>query len=296
MTASCRDPQLRLLYAGSLESLVRGDIIPMFEGKTRCSVTATGGGSRELAQAVREGRVAADVLLSADSEVIEAELVRSAAGSPVSWYFTFAANSMALVLGGKLRQEYRQRVELTAQAAAHLLRQGLRVGRSDPEKDPQGYRAVIVVQLLERALGERGLLAAALGDPRNSDQIVPSDQIMPMLRGGDLDLAFAYRSHAVEEGLPFADLPEAVNLGSPHLADEYGQASYHCTDGTIYRGRPITYAAALLGGEQASCPAAAFLAFLGSEEVRDALRRRGFGHVCRLEVPPAAPGQGGARA
>ncbi len=296
MTASCGECQLHLLYAGSLESLARGDIIPMFEGKTGCSVRATGGGSRELAQAVREGRVAADVLLSADSEVIEAELVRSAAGPPVSWYFTSAANSMALVLGRELRREYRQRVELTAQEAADLLRQGLRLGRSDPEKDPQGYRAVIVVELLERALGERGLLGAVLGDPRNSDQIVPSDQIIPMLRGGDLDLAFAYRSHAVEEGLPFAGLPEEVNLGSPHLADEYRRAAYRCTDGTIYRGRPITYAAALLGGERVSCLAAAFLAFLGSEEVRHALSQRGFGHVCRLEVPAVAPGWGGARA
>jgi molybdate/tungstate transport system substrate-binding protein len=79
---------------------------------------------------------------------------------------------------------------------------------------------------LERALGERGLLGAVLGDSRNSDQIVPSDQIIPMLRSGALDLAFLYRSHAVEEQLPFADLPETVNLGSAHLADEYAKAGY----------------------------------------------------------------------
>lgn len=295
MTGDRGGRRLHVLYAGSLARLVREDIIPVFEGKMGCPVSATAGGSRELAQAVREGRVAADVLLSADSEVIEAELAGWPEGPEVSWYFTFATNAMVLAFGRQLRRGTSVPSEFAAEDAARVLRQGLRLGRSDPEGDPQGYRAVIVVQLLERVLGERGLLEAGLGEPRNSGQIVPSDQIIPRLRSGDLDLAFLYRSHAVEEQLPFADLPETVNLASARLAEEYAKAAYRCADGTVYRGRPITYAAAPVGDKCPSSAAMAFLAFLGSGEVGEALRKHGFGHVCRLDVPAAGRRRGGDR-
>ncbi len=286
MTGDRAAGQLHVLCAGSLAHLVRDGIIPIFEGQMGCRVSVTTGGSRQLAQAVREGRLAADVLLSADSEVIEAELARQVEGPDVQWYLTFATNAMVLALGGELRRGTAFPPELAAEEAAQALKQGLRLGRSDPEEDPQGYRAVIVVQLLERVLDEDGLVATVLGDPRNSSQVMPSDQMIRMLRSGDLDLAFLYRSHAVEERLAFANLPQAVNLEAAHLADEYAKAAYRCADGTVYRGRPIAYAAALVGGERPSSIAAAFLAFLGSGEVDDALRRNGFGHVCRLEVPP----------
>jgi len=100
-------------------------------------------------------------------------------------------------------------------------------------------------------------------DPRNEDPV-------------ERHLAFACRSQAVEEGLPFAYLLDEANLGSPVHAGRYATATYRCADGALYRGAPIAYAAAALRNSSHPRDAAAFLSFLGSELAAKACERHAF--------------------
>jgi len=270
---------LRLLYAGSLDSLLRRDLIPAFERLTRYRCRGRAGGSRDWALRIRTGSVEADVFLSADGEVIETELVSS---SIVEWHLTFATNALVLAYNDRPSRGEIDRAARGELPLADLLRRGLRLGRPDPDLDPKGYRSLFAAQLLERHFGLPGLAAQALGDPHDPEQIRPAADLVPLLRQGSLDLIFAYRSQAVEESLPFIRLPDEADLGSPANAREYAQVAYRCSDGTVYGGALITYAAALLPGGPGATAAAAFLVFLGSQAARDALARHGFGPAYEL--------------
>lgn len=288
MTAAARGcGSLRIAYAGSLEALVREDLIPTFERLSGYRAIAAAGGSRALARAIRDGALATDVFLSADTEVIETELFGADVAACALWYVTFATNSMVLALGSRAQRFHDGQARPTAQHVARFLRQcreaGLCLGRSDPESDPQGYRAVLAMRLLESSASASGLTKSVLGEARDPRQVFPAAEIVPMLQRDELDLALVYQSHAIEEDLPFLCLPEEANLGSPEHAGDYEKALYRCADGAEYRGRPITYAAVLVGQPPSLTAAAAFLIFLGCDEARAALQRRGFGHTYRLE-------------
>ena len=272
---------IRILYAGSLDALARDDIMPAFERLTQCRCRGRSGGSREWALQLRTGQARADVFLSADAEVIETELMGSDA-SATGWYVTFATNSLVLAYRDPPPRPEIARAAQGVLPLPDLLRSGLRLGRPDPEADPKGYRSLFTLQLLERCLGLPGLAEQVLGDPRNPEQVFPAADLIPMLKAAELDLIFAYRSQAVEEALPFIPLPDEANLGSPDLAVDYTHASYRCSDGTLYRGRPITYAACLTPDGLRSSAAAAFLVFLGSSTARDAVARHGFGSTYEL--------------
>ena len=270
---------LRLLYAGSLDSLLRQDLVPLFERLTGYHCRGRAGGSRDWALQLRTGAVEADILLSADAEVIETELVSSAI---VQWHLTFATNALVLAYNDPPSRAEIDRAARGELPLADLLRAGLRLGRPDPDLDPKGYRSLFAAQLLERHLNLPGWAAQALGDPHNPEQIRPAADLIPLLKHGSLDLIFAYRSQAVEECLPFIPLPDEANLGSPVQAEAYARATYRCSDGTVYHGALITYAAALLLAGLRSSAAAAFLIFLGSTTARDALTRHGFGPAYEL--------------
>jgi molybdate/tungstate transport system substrate-binding protein len=270
---------IRLLYAGSLDSLLQRDLFPAFERLTRYRCLGRAGGSRDWAVQLRTGAVEADILLSADAEVIETELVSS---SIVEWHLTFAANALVLAYSDPPSRAEIERAARGELSLADLLRGGLRLGRPDPDIDPKGYRSLFAIQLLEHHLRLPGLAAQALGDSHNPQQIRPAADLIPLLKRGSLDLIFAYRSQAVEECLPFIPLPDEANLGSPVQAEAYAWATYRCSDGTVYHGALITYAAALLPAGLRSSAAAAFLIFLGSTAARDALTRHGFGPAYEL--------------
>jgi molybdate/tungstate transport system substrate-binding protein len=272
---------LRILHAGSLDRLVRDDLIPLFERRARCSCESLSGSSRALARAIRDGSAHADVFLSADAEVIETELSGTGDRSLVDTCVVFATNAMVVALSDAGPHAALARKALAGGIGlVELLQAGLRIGRPDPDEDPKGYRTLFALQLLERHAGAPGLAPRLLGPPRNPDQIFPVPALIPMLRRGEIELLVTYRSHVVEEGLPFLELPPEANLEPPDLADHYATATHRCADGTLYCGSPISYAAAALTGGAAA--RREFVRFLGEAEARRATARHGFTPTWRM--------------
>jgi molybdate/tungstate transport system substrate-binding protein len=268
---------LRIAYAGSLARLVEERLGPAWQEATGQAWSGTAGGSRDLARRLRRGELPADVFLSADEQVFTQELSGQEQGRWVAWYLLFATTELGLAFSPHSR--FRPALEESAAGRRPwwdaLQEPGLRFGRPDPDLDPKGYRTLFLFQLTEQTEGLSGLVERVLGPARNPAQIVPAADLFPRLRTGQLDVCPAYRSQAVEEGLPFLSLPEGVNLGHEEHAETYRQARYVSPDGAEYVGAPIRYAAAVVG-DGVTTWAASFLVFLTQPTAQAACAAHGF--------------------
>ncbi|UPW00106.1 substrate-binding domain-containing protein [Halorussus gelatinilyticus] len=138
----------------------------------------------------------------------------------------FATNALVVAVRDGLADRYDDWRALVADDALSL-------GRTDPARDPLGYRTVMALELAE------GIDAAAVLDRID---VFPETGLLRTLEAGGIDAAFAYRSMAVEHDLSHLDLPDRIDFSNPDLADEYAAASVELPDRTV-RGAPIRYAA-----------------------------------------------------
>ena len=233
-------------------------------------------GSLEAARKLTELGKIPDVIGVADYGVIPALLMPRYTG----WYAAFARNSMVLVHG----PESRGAAEIDSTNWWRvLLRPDVRSGRADPTLDPNGYRTLMVFQLAERHYADPGLadrLEAATPPrfvrPKEADLIA-------LVQAGELDYAWSYRSLARTSHLPFVDLPAAVDLGDPELADSYHAARVRLPggkrssgDSIEFRGEPILYALTIPTDAPHPEVAAEFVRFVLSDEGRQVMERNGF--------------------
>ncbi len=117
-----------------------------------------------------------------------------------------------------------------------LGRPGVSVGRTDPEKDPLGYRTVLAVRLAAR-------LGIAPADLLAGSRVAPETALPAQVASGKLDAGFLYRNMAADHDLPAVDLPAAIDFSDPAHTDTYASVSMDLADRTV-RGAPIRYAAA----------------------------------------------------
>ena len=252
---------LTVLHAGALTSLVGRGLGPAFEREAGIPVLAERGHSVALADGIKDGSRVGDLFMSADAAVNES-LIGAANGDHLRWFVAFARNAVVLAYSpvGPRRADF-ERVKTGVLPWYEALGQpGLRLRRNDPDDDPMGYYTVLVCQLAEEYHAQLGLQRRVLGEPRNPEQLAQADP--GGLANGTIDAMFLYRSAALGAGLPFLDLPDAINLGNPDFAETYARASHTTADGRVFRGRPIRFSAAPL--TRATQPEAAerFLAFL----------------------------------
>jgi len=128
-----------------------------------------------------------------------------------------------------------------------LLDGGVSLGRVDENLGPIGYRTLLVWKLKE-ALGHPGLVEQLRS---KSEKVV--DHVLHLavlLKAGDLDYGFLYRSTCVAHDIRFVPLEETINLGGS--GRDYGSA--RLTIGTpgqddepamAIAGSPITYSLAI---------------------------------------------------
>ncbi|NEU55540.1 substrate-binding domain-containing protein [Halorussus sp. MSC15.2] len=150
------------------------------------------------------------------------------------WHATFATNALTVVYDPDSR--YADAIRGDWRSA--LAREDVSVGRTDPARDPLGYRTLLALELA----GREGASADAI---RENADVFPETQLLRTLEAGGLDAAFAYRNMAVAHDLPRVDLPAEFDLSDPELADHYRSAAVS-VDGETIRGEPIRYGAAHL--------------------------------------------------
>ena len=270
-TDSAGAGQLVVFNAGSLTQPLRAalDTLAARQGFTIAQEPA---GSLETARKLTElGRIP-DIIALADYEVFPSVLMPTY----VSWYARFARNRMVLAYTDKSRGAR----EITPENWWRIAtRPDVEVGRSDPDVDPAGYRALMVWQLAERHYGQPGLVKRLEVRSGRRNVRPKSADLVALLQANELDYAWEYESVAVQAGLRFVRLPAAIDLGSPADSAEYAHAVVRVAgrsggDTLTLRGEPIVYALSIPIGAPHPELAARVVAWLLSPEARELLRAK----------------------
>lgn len=266
---------LLVAHAGSLNSFLQKEFVTSFSGVSGYEITRRAGPAVGLANEILRNELAPDVYMSADAETNRL-LMRAEGGDKVRWFIGFARSRMVLAYS----PQSRFRADFEAAAAGEkawwevLGSPGLVLKRSDPRIDPGGYRSVFVMQLAERFYAQPGLAERVLQGDDNPEQLMTGSP--GNLFDGSVDAIFLYVTSARDFGLPYVQLPDAVDLSNPDYAAEYRAATYTNPLGQSFHGTPAIYSVTIPTAATNPEGAAAFVAHLLSEAGRAATLRSGF--------------------
>lgn len=202
-------------------ALVAGSLLHVCESVPGAAVEAHG--SAAIRRLVVEGLRDPDAVALADLRLFSGISERAT---------LFATNALVLTYDA----ESRHADDLRDDWQSAVQSEGIRLGRTDPKRDPLGYRTVMALELAEAAYG---IDAEAV---LTNSTVFPETDLMNVVEGGALDAAFTYRNMAIERDLPYVDLPARIDFSDPHRADTYATVSYEL-DHTTVRGTPIRYGA-----------------------------------------------------
>jgi molybdate/tungstate transport system substrate-binding protein len=260
---------VNVFYAGSLVNLNENLVGPAFASSTGYTYQGKGAGSGAIANQIK-GKIATPDVVEFADPAVNATLMGSANGDYVSWYFTFARSS--LVIGfdpkSKFAKEFVavQRHKLVWYRA--LLQKGLRIGRTDPNIDPKGYRAIWMATLAQKVYHLKGFEKGVFGDPENASQVFPEQVLVARILTGEIDAGVFYLSEVKDLGIPYVTLPAQVNLGSSKYAKLYATQHFTTSSGQTVSGAPIVYTITIPSTVRNEEGAEAFVRFVLSARVR----------------------------
>ncbi len=256
--------KLIIFHAGSL-SVPFKQIAKKFEQQNpNTKVILEAAGSRTCARKISDLNKPCDIMASADYKVIDNLLIPEYA----NWNLKFATNEMAIVYTEK--SKFQNSINLKNWPDI-LLRPDVNYGRSDPNTDPCGYRAVLCTKLaniyFERPYFSDSILA------KNKQHIRPKEvDLIALLETQVLDYIFLYRSVAEQHNLKHLILPDSLNLKKNELTSFYNIVSTEVSGKKpgekikIY-GEPMVYGITQLANSSNPELAEKFLKFFFTDRV-----------------------------
>ncbi|ELY41349.1 extracellular solute-binding protein [Halalkalicoccus jeotgali] len=216
-----------MLVAGSLNNALENGLRP--DAETTIEIEAYG--SAEVAHLIADDRKDPDIVSVADIALFDSPL-------HPDWFAEFATNS--IVIAYNPDTEGGQRLADAGPDTWYrpVLDREVAIGRTDPDLDPLGYRALFMLELATEYYGTDRDLREAI--PRR-EQIYPETQLVSQFETGSIDAAIAYRNMAVERGYDYIDLPAEIDLSDPSFTDTYTTATYELPSGKVVRGGLISY-------------------------------------------------------
>jgi molybdate/tungstate transport system substrate-binding protein len=217
-----------VLAAGSLQYALQNGL----ESAVDVPVEVEAHGSATVARLIEEGQRDPDIVTVADTALFERPL------SP-AWYSVFTSN--AVVLAYNPETEGGRRIEAAGDDRWYepLVDGGVRLGRTDPDQDPLGYRALFALELASRYYEDASNLREKI---LRREQIYPETALVSQFETGAIDAAIAYRNMAVERDYEYVALPDQIDLSNPDYADEwYSTVSYTLPSGQEIEGGLVSY-------------------------------------------------------
>jgi molybdate/tungstate transport system substrate-binding protein len=217
-------------------------------------------GSQGAARKITDLGKECDLMASADYDVIDKLLIPKYA----EWNVRFASNQMVLCYTDKSKHAK----NVSAKNWYTILQEkGVLWGHSDPNVDPCGYRALMVLQLAEKYYKQPGLYEKTVANRPKENVRPKSVELVSLLQTGNMDYAWEYRSVAVQHGLKYIELPDQINLGNYKFDKYYSSAVVEVTGekpGTMMKmtGMSITYGVTLIKNAPNRDAAIAFLQYL----------------------------------
>ncbi len=149
---------------------------------------------------------------------------------------------------------------------------GLRFGRTDPITDPQGRNIIFTMMLAAKKYDQPDLVEKVLGPAINEQQIFQEQTVEAGLQSGELDAASAYKIQPGPFNMPYIALPGDINLSSDHVHADHPDIVL-AVGGKTYTPEPLIYYVAVLKDAPNPKGAAAFAAWLKSNEGQAIFRR-----------------------
>lgn len=251
--------KLIIFHAGSLTVPFKQMAEEFNKEYPNIEIVMEGAGSRKCARKITDLDKECDIMASADYTVIDKLLLPDFA----SWNIKFASNEMTIVFheGSKYADE------INAENWYEILmKDDVAFGRSDPNADPCGYRAVLTSKLAELYYAQEGLADELLAKDQNYIRPKETD-LLGLLESNAIDYIFLYRSVAEQHGLKYVLLPDSINLKKPELAEFYQQATVEITgkkpgEFITKQGEPMVYGVTVIDNAPNKDAAMKFVDFL----------------------------------
>ena len=218
-----------VFHAGSL-AVPFAQIEKAFEKKyPQYDVQREASGSRAAARKISEIKKVADVMASADYKVIDSLLIPKDA----KFNAQFATNEMVIAYTSKSKYAN----EINANNWARIfLRDGVKIGHSNPNIDPCGYRSMLVTKLAEKHYKIPNLFkklfgygsSYKVGEEKKSKIIVRPKEtdLLALIEVHIYDYLYIYKSVAQQHGLKYITLPKEVSLKDNEFKDFYKTVSF----------------------------------------------------------------------
>jgi molybdate/tungstate transport system substrate-binding protein len=220
--------------ASSLSYLSEKVISPSFTKAEGYKYTGTYNASGDLESDIASGEISPNVF-----ESVGGDNIMPLEPKFTKWYVQYAGNSM--VLAYNPNSKYASQFKAYADGSKPLsglftLLQtpGLKLGRTDPNIDPQGRDFIYMLELaqsyyhLPSDTVSKILGTTDFGTPTSS-QIFAESSLDATLQSGQLDASSAFLTQAIELHLDYIPLPSAINLGDVALAAQYAKATVTVT-------------------------------------------------------------------
>jgi molybdate/tungstate transport system substrate-binding protein len=231
-------------YASSLEYLNENVVKPAFTAATGAGFSGTGNASGTLESDIAAGEIKPDVF-----ESVGGDNITPLEPKFTSWYIPYAGTSMVIAYNPKSKyaSEFKAYADgskpLSTLFSTLLQTPGLKLGRTDPNTDPQGRDFIYMLELAQAYYHlPSDTVAKILGTTNfgtsSSSQIYAESSLDSTLESGQLDASSAFVTQAVELHLDYIPLPTAINLGSGALASTYKTATVKLANGMTKSGSP----------------------------------------------------------
>jgi len=225
-------------YASSLEFLNENDVKPAFTAATGAGYSGTGNASGTLEQFIASGEIKPNVF-----EAVGGDNITPLEPKFTNWYVQYAATSMVIAYNPKSKyaSEFKAYADgskpLSTLFSTLLQTPGLKLGRTDPNTDPQGRDFIYMLELAQKYYNlPSDTVSKILGTTdfgtSSSSQIYAESSLDSTLQSGQLDASSAFITQAKELGLDYIPLPPQINLGDASLASTYKTASVKIKTGT----------------------------------------------------------------
>jgi molybdate/tungstate transport system substrate-binding protein len=205
---------VRVLYAGSLVSIMEKTIGPDFAKAAGYQYQGYGAGSSQIANELQGKIRQGDVFISADPAV-DTKLMGP--NGLVSWYTTFARSPLVIAYnpGSKFADQLKTKpwYEVVTQP-------GFRLGSTDPKLDPKGKLAAQAVQQIAKDQNQPGMAEQI----NRNLTVFPETDLVGRLQAGQLDAGFFYSIESADLGDPTASLAP-INLAAQYTVTVLNQAA-----------------------------------------------------------------------
>ncbi len=272
---------LVVFHAGSL-SVPFSEVAQRFMSENpRWRVALEASGSVMAVKKITELGRTCDVIGVADYRLIPDWLMEE---GYASWYAVFASNKMVIAYTEKSR--YADEINETNWYLV-LNRSDVVIGRSDPNLDPCGYRALLVMELAAKYYGNPAINKSLW----EHEQTIIKPKMIDLiadLEAGAIDYLFSYYSEAVSKGLKYIELPDEINLGNWEYRELYASVNVTILKHgipTVVKGWPILYGVAVPNNAPHYEQGIRFVEILLSQEGHDILERCGFVVLPKAYVP-----------